>query len=386
MTEQNLIKLRELLLNEFSEAELITLCRDIGIHYESLLGAGTFGKTREMVEAARAQDKLRALQSRLRELRPEAYAATGIGIPAVTEVGVTDSAGTTATRLTPSQRTGSSVPVPWIVLSLLVLLCLVVGAALVLPRLTGSATLVSTPSVQLTNASDASAAAAAATESATLNATITADTAVPTAALGAAPEATQTVAAEVVGSNSPTTVVTADIASSSTTADAEAITPTVVVETPAPADAAIAAIPVTPTTSIVSETHPAAQDIRGLNVQLPLFFSGKATTNDLQDFWTGEALRAVTGFGNVRLPRAMRIRPAQRNALNVTFEYVRPPTIVNESADSAIVTSREAWRYANSVNPTEICEVRDYVYNMVKEGDRYRVRTFQSRLLETGCN
>lgn len=81
----------------------------------------------------------------------------------------------------------------------------------------------------------------------------------------------------------------------------------------------------------------------------------------------------------------MRIQPSQRNALDVTFQYLREPAIVEESDTGAVVTSREFWRYANSVNPTEICEVRDYVYNMIKEGNRYRVRTFQSRLLETSC-
>jgi len=77
MTDQTLLKLRELLLNEFSELELISLCQDIGLDYHALPGAGTFGKTREMIEVARAQDKVRMLQSRVRELKPTAYVAAG---------------------------------------------------------------------------------------------------------------------------------------------------------------------------------------------------------------------------------------------------------------------------------------------------------------------
>jgi len=93
----------------------------------------------------------------------------------------------------------------------------------------------------------------------------------------------------------------------------------------------------------------------------------------------------VINFGSVRLPRAMRVSPARRSALDITYEYLRPPAVASETADGAVVTSREFWRYANTLNQVQVCEVREYEYRLVREGDRYRVRSFRSQLLETGC-
>jgi hypothetical protein len=137
--------------------------------------------------------------------------------------------------------------------------------------------------------------------------------------------------------------------------------------------------------SIVTDTSGPLAAIRDLNEQLPAFYTGRATMTDLEAFWSGDALRSVVGFGNTRLPRAMRIQPAQRDALNVTYQYVRQPTVSNQSGANAVVTSREAWRYANAVNDTEICEVRDYVYNLANDGARWQVQRFRSNLLESGC-
>jgi hypothetical protein len=81
----------------------------------------------------------------------------------------------------------------------------------------------------------------------------------------------------------------------------------------------------------------------------------------------------------------MRLQQSQRDALEVSYEYRAPPSLASESGDTAVVTSRESWRYANSVNTNQICEVRDYVYNLIKENDHYRVHRFNSRLLQSGC-
>ncbi len=361
MTDQTLLKLRELLLNEFSEPELVALCKDIGLDYEMLAGTGTFGKTRAIVEAARTQDKLRLLQSRVRELRPEAYAAIGVSS---TTTGPEDAA---VEEAAPSQRREDSGSlVPRAVLPLLALLALVVIAALVLPRVIGggqAASPTSAPSVTSAPAEGETAAQPPA--------------ALPGEAAENIEPADATPASTEGDSAIPVVVTVAPPA-----ADAPTSEPTPV-EVTAPQASATALAPAN--TSDPNEMHPAAQNVRGMNNQLSLFYTGKVTAKELEDYWTGEALRLVTGFGNTRLPRAMRILPTQRESLEISFEYLRPPTLVSETADSAVVTSREFWRYANTINDAQICEVRDYVYNLVRDGDRYRVRNFQSRLLENRC-
>jgi hypothetical protein len=93
----------------------------------------------------------------------------------------------------------------------------------------------------------------------------------------------------------------------------------------------------------------------------------------------------VVGFGTQRLPRAMRIAPEQRNTLQVTYDYRNGPTLLRETVHGAIVTSREFWRYATSANPTEICETRDYVYELVRVDGEYKVSEFSSRIVGNGC-
>lgn len=56
--DSNLSKLREFLLNELSEQELIALCKDIGLDYRSLAGTGAFGKTRELLIAVQARGQI----------------------------------------------------------------------------------------------------------------------------------------------------------------------------------------------------------------------------------------------------------------------------------------------------------------------------------------
>lgn len=370
MTDQTFLKLRELLLNEFDEAELIALCKEIGIDYASLPGAGTFGKTREILEAARAQDKLRALQRKLRELRPEAYAAAGIGLPVGDNRPEEASLASASTRSTPAQS-----PIPRFILPLLVLLALVAIAALLLPRLSG----------QATSANPAPPASGADRSTPAGVVEVVTPAILPTTPPTIAPEATSAVAStadEAMPTIAPSDSGVPQVVTPIAAFPAEATT----VAAEATPEAGVVALPVTaPAPLSESEQHPAAQGIRELNNQLPLYFTGQVTAQALEAYLTGEALRAVTGFRDVRLPRAMGIAPAQRSALDVTFEYLRQPATVSESPTGAVVTSREFWRYANTLNTTEICEVRDYVYNMVKDGDRYRVRTFQSRLLEARC-
>ncbi len=358
MTDQTLLKLRELLLNEFSEPELIALCKDIGLDYEALPGTGTFGKTREIVEAARAQDKLRLLQSRLRELKPEAY-ATSIGA-AVTPTEAPADGSVSAGR---EEKAGS--PILRAILPLIVLLALVIGASLIFSRLSSSPTAQATPQV--------AADAAPITQ---LPPTLAAS--IPTAQ----PEV---IAAEARPGESPSATLEAAPAAPAGTpeTDIATITPSA---PPTPELTPLSPPAPTATNTLTAEeAHPAAMTVRQINDQLTLFYSGKASAQDLEYFWMGEALKAVVDFGNTRLPRTMRIASDQRDALEITHEYLRAPKVTSETGNGAVVASREFWHYANSLNRSEVCEVRDYIYNMVRDGERYRVRSVQSRLVRSGC-
>lgn len=356
MTDQTLLKLRELLLNEFSEPELIALCKDIGLDYETLPGAGTFGKTREIVEAARAQDKLRLLQSRLRELKPEAYAASMGAAVALAEVPADGAAPT-------KREEKAGAPIPRVIVPLLALLALVLFASLIFSRLGGGAASQATPQA---------AAEAASTEQPTLAPTGAIPTTQPEIIATEAPPENMPAALEEVPA-APTAATTADF------------TPTPPVESPTAESLPAPPASVATNTLSADEAHPAAMNVRQINDQLTLFYTGKASAQDLEYFWMDEALRAVVDFSNTRLLRAMRITADQRDALEITHDYLRAPIVTSETTNGAIVASREFWRYANSLNRNEVCEVRDYVYNMVRDGERYRVRSVQSRLVRSGC-
>jgi len=336
MTDQTLAKLRELLLNEFTEAELEQICRDIGLDYASLPGAGAFGKTRELVESVRTQDKLRQLQNRMRELRPGAYANANIQITDAATVSATSSA---------SSRGVSWLPI--LAIGLVVVLCVAAGAALLLNR-PGQAT----------------APVAAATSMPTTQAplAVAEPTQATTTDSSTASQITETQSAQV-ATDLPATVTAATATSLPTP-----------IPTPGPS-----------ATPNANESHPAALVIRDLNQQLPQFYLGKATANDLQTYWTGDAWRSVVNFGTTKLPRVMRVPPASRGNLDVTYSYDTVPALVSERGGTIIVNARETWRYANAANAIEICEMRDYVYTMINDGGKFKVREFTSKLLKSGC-
>lgn len=394
MTDSTLVKLRELLLNEFTEPELASLCADLGLNYDALPGTGTFGKTRGLIETVKAQDKLRALQSRLRELRPEAYAAAGVAALATetasqptqrTTAGAAAPVTATASRPTSTNanRQGSAFPFQILAGVLVLLLCGVVGLALMLPRL--NASVAPSSNANVTNQASAPTASASnptqPVETATSTGSVLAPLEPITSAMGVpAP------AAEVAPSTQGAVVLTATVA-----AEAAALAPTalpapvvVLTETQSTAQAQLPSPALSPAAAI-TDSNPIVLAIRDLNEQLPAFYKGQATAQDLQQHWSGDALRSVIGFGATRLPRAMRIQPTQRDSLNVSYDYQRPPVIASATDTGAVVTSRETWRYANALNETEICELRDYVYNLVKDGNAWKVRQFRSNLLESGC-
>jgi hypothetical protein len=383
MTDPTLVKLRELLLNEFTETELASLCADLGLNYETLPGTGAFGKTRGLIETAKAQDKLRALQSRLRELRPEAYAAAGMAVMAAqTASPPIQRTAATAPPTAPANRQGSAFPFQILAGVLVLLLCGVVSLALMLPRLnasvapSGDASGVNQAAIPTVLASNPTqppqAAQPAETTTSTGNVLAPLETITPAMGLPV------TAATEAPSSTQATDLLTATAAA--TPESAPTALPVVVLTQTQPTQS-----PAISPAAAVTDSNPIVLVIRDLNEQLPAFYKGQATAEDLQQHWSGDALRSVIGFGATRLPRAMRIQPAQRDALNVSYDYQRPPVIASATDTGAVVTSRETWRYANALNETEICELRDYVYNLVKDGDAWKVRQFRSNLLESRC-
>jgi hypothetical protein len=409
MTDQNLAKLREILLNEFTEAELVSLCKDIGLNYEMLPGAGTFGKTREIVEAARTQDKLRALQTRIRELRPDAYDSASIA-PSV--VAVAPSAATTATSrattVSPQSphsqaSSGKGIPIQWIAVALGVLLCVVIALTLLLPRAGGliGAQPGAQPNGQPANQPVSTAVAP--------SANITPEAAVATAM--SAPTVQEPVDSKGVDGLELTPA--APAGSDSANATAQALATSIAVEnataavTNATTNAGVtgnadSATPVAKGGGATPESEPAspaqsatlgpneitepAQAVRGLNDQLPGFYDGTVPTSNLQQFWRGSALRQVTVFGNARLPRILRLGSDSRSVIDTNYEYLRPPTVVKEDGSNATVTAREYWRYNNQAKGISACETRDYTYYLIKDGDNFKVNQFTGKLLSSSCN
>ena len=66
-------QLREILLNEFTEAEVEVLCDKVGISFANLSGTGLFGKTRELLLIAQQHNRLDQLKAHVRAMRPNAF-------------------------------------------------------------------------------------------------------------------------------------------------------------------------------------------------------------------------------------------------------------------------------------------------------------------------
>lgn len=333
--DPNLSTLRNFLLNELSEQELIALCKDIGIDYQALAGTGPFGKTRELLIVVQANDQIHRLLRRLQEIKPAAFQAAGLAALRFETLG-----GAPGARRKTGRATGY---VPLVVL----LFFLAIGGALVslLPR---DGTLQSQP-----NPEPAGGASQVVP--------------IPTSEPPALP--------------SPAPTITPDFADSPL-AD-EGAQAAVTDATPSPT--AVPSPNPAPTAPPTHADHPAAQTVRQLNELLPRLYTGQASSAELAAYMTGGALSAVMNFNNTRLLRAMRLAPNQRAALEVTYRYITPPTLSEETADSAIVNSREFWRYVNTLNGRVACEVRDYTYTLIKEDNRYRVTRFQSQMVGNTC-
>lgn len=354
MIDSTFVKLRDLLLNEFSEAEVATLCQEIGLDYEALPGTGFFGKTRGLLEVAGRDGKMRLLQARLRDLRPEAYAALGIG-------SVASEQPVNVSHETSGNDDEAPVRFPKLLLPLLLvgLLVVILAFAFLLPRIMGG---------------DAAA---------TLQATQTAVAALPT---------NTTIPVIGAATNPP-------VAASLPTNTPEPAQGVVVVATdsvPVNTPAATIAVIATPGTGAQAtakpvvvagegENHPAALAFKDINAQLPGFYRGEVTTQQLQQDWSGNAYSLLVAFSDTRLPRSLRLGTAPRTSMDITYEYVKAPAVTTSTGNRFTVTSREYWRYANPAQNVTLCDTRDYTYTVVDNAGKYTVTSFSSKVVSNGC-
>ncbi len=338
-------RLRQLLLTEFTEAELAQLCKELGMNYENLQGIGLFGKTRALIEEARSRGKLRLLQRRVRDLRPLAYFQAGFASEEEPLDLHTKHITTRRRQSSSSRRTLSSF------FALLVGIGIVVIVFLLLPL-----TLRST-STSLSEAS--SAATTSQQEGKNLR----------------APEV-----AEPLSTAMPLVLETAtpDLPSSSSSS--------LLVATPEPAaqtSASDATPPVVPTLA----AHPAVDVIYQANEQLKGFFQGQEDIRALEAYWEPDLVEQLSNFAGVRLMRLMRLAPNQRSALRVQMSYVKPPALLDEvaSKNEVVVSAREYWEYTTEVNRVRLCETRDYQYWLRKTDDRFRIYAYTGRLISSRC-
>ncbi|MEO6063772.1 MAG: hypothetical protein ABIQ99_17710 [Thermoflexales bacterium] len=348
MSDQLASTLRDLLFEHLNDDELATLCGAVGLDYAQLPGEGKFGKTRELVRAATARDKLRLLAARTRDLRPEFTEILASAMPAPHAAAAPASSQPFAGLSLASLRR-YLVPA---VIGLAILLC--VGAALAsglfappgprtgVPTIAAPVSATVAPTVALPPAATAQGASAVA----------------PTrqAALATAP--TATVPASV---GTPMPVPTTGV-------------------TPA------AAITSTPETPIAPGSPDPARTVVELNTQLIEFYTGKLEGAALSQFWREGPRQSVLTFAESPLLKLLGLTAqARADSLSVQMKYVKDPAVTQKGDNRAIVESREYWRYANTKTSRVLCETRNYVYRMAFENGRYVVDTFQGELIDTRC-
>ena len=359
MSDQLASTLRDLLFEHLTEDELATLCGAVGLDYAQLPGEGKFGKTRELVRAATARDKLRLLAARTRDLRPEFTEALAAAMPAP-EATPAASDARPFSGLTLASLRRYLVPA---LIALAILLC--VGAALAsglfappgprggVPTLAAPASATGAPTTALPQVATAQGGVAVATL--IVPATPTRQEAIATPPSGAA-----------------TAIVPASVGTPAP-APTNRVTPAVAVTS-------------TPDTPIAPGSPDPARTVVELNTQLIEFYTGKLDGAALSQFWREGPRQSVLTFAESPLLKLLGLTAQARvDSLSVQMKYVKDPVVTQKGDNRAIVESREYWRYANTKTSRVLCETRNYVYRMAFENGRYVVDTFQGELIDTRC-
>lgn len=359
MSDQLASTLRDLLFEHLKEDELATLCGAVGLDYAQLPGEGKFGKTRELVRAATARDKLRLLAARTRDLRPEFTEVLAAAMPAP-QAAAADANSQPFGGFSLASLRRYLVPA---VIALAILLC--VGAALISGLFAPAGPRSGVPTV-------------AAPVSATAG---------PTAApAGVAPAQGPVAVATLIVPATPTrpaAIATAPAGAQTATVPASVGTPM-----PAPTTGITPAAPITstPEAPIAPGAPDPARTVVELNTQLIEFYTGKLDGTALSQFWRESPRQSVLTFAESPLLKLLGLTAQARvDSLSVQMKYVKDPAVTQKGDNRAIVESREYWRYANTKTNRVLCETRNYVYRMAFENGRYVVDTFQGELIDTRC-
>ena len=333
MNEQINTSLRELLLSQFNEEELTNLCADVGLNYATLPGEGAFGKTRAMLMTTQSNNKLYTLIARVRDLRPEAYAESQL--PGLLVNNPPDGASAVATPHVEASAAAETVPAPKRDLRKIITLIAAIGLALLVCMLLGDGLL------GLLGGAGSGLSGSS----------------------GGLPTLPPVTPAPLL---SPTPLATA----------APVVVATGAVTAPAPTQA-----PAQP-----SAASPAAQRVLDLNQQLIAYYEGKVTADALTEFWTAEGAKEPVAFKDTTLPRVMQLgKPVSAGAVTASVKYLQGPAASAETADGAVVNTREYWKYTNTASGQTGCETRDYAYTFVTEGGKLKAKDVSGKLVASGC-
>jgi hypothetical protein len=357
MNDPNLARFRDFLIVEFSEEQLAELCQDVGLNYADLPGTGAYGKTRELIEIARSRRLLSALMDRAKELRPDAYrnasikdveqdgAATAEAIPLVEpnleapHTSTSDSDGGLQMLQRPAPQEERAALLATLtprarLLAILVAVLLLVVAALtiILPKQGGNAN-------------------------------------IPT------PDAT-----------------TLAISSTQMTAEAAALAqPTIapaVVDTTTQSVDTTAAMTDTMTNTQTTTEQPAgdaAAAVKSINDQLIQFYTGKVEADAVKPHFAAGPYKAVTTFAYTTLKRSLGIDITKGDLIDVELRYVKEPQQTANNGDTYTVSSTEYWGYTNPGTNRSLCDTRNYVYTLTKDGENYQVTGLKSTLVSKTC-
>ena len=348
MNEQNLTQLRELLVREFNEDELTSLCRDVGLNYADLPGMGPYGKTREMITAAQEKKVIESLMARVRELRPDAYNTAKL--PEVE--GEMPVQGTAAGATDPLAQVTPGIESP--------------ASELDEPVIVGR----DFSKRGLTEKPRPSALSLRTRLIGFIIVVLLLAVAVLTIVLphnGANPNATPASGTD---------------ATMATLTPAGADTQATVVLTPA-IEAAVATETSAPTAP-VSETHAAAQAVLAINDLQMNYYLGKADASSIQPDYSAGALKIITKWA-ATLKTKLGVDVGGANPPVVAMHYVKNPTLISDSGNTAKVLSREYWSYANGKTNKTLCDTSDYTYTMTKSGDKYIVSDIKSKSISSKC-
>jgi hypothetical protein len=353
MNDPNLARFRDFLIVEFSEEQLAELCQDVGLNYADLPGTGAYGKTRELIEIARSRHLLSALMNRAKELHPDAYRNAGIkdvdqdsaaeAVPLVEpKLDAPATPGNANDDVLPMLQRGSPqeeraallaalTPRARLLVILVVVLLLVVAAlTIILPKQGGDASVLNSPD--------------------------------PTMMAISSTQMTAEAAALMQPTLAPVTVDTTTQAVDNTVPMSD--TGTVTNAEPA-ADAASA--------------------VKTINDQLIDFYTGKVDEATVKPYFSTNAFKAVTSFAYTTLKRSLGIDITKGDQIDVKMHYVKDPEQTTANGDSFTISSTEYWGYTNPTTNRSICDTRNYVYTMVKNGDNYQVTGLKSTLISKKC-